>query len=1522
MSFFFDGVNDLLTDSTNGGVSLNVDIYTVMVWAKPVTFGGSNQARLIGRTSSTSRGSSHMNLLFNSDSANTSSAASLNQGRGTGYDRAEGSNAVTLGQWNCIVGTYSGGAVPRAAMYVNGANTSGTRVDVTGSILYNEASLFALGGVTNTTARSYYGRLAHAAIWNRVLTGAEIAALAAGDTPLVAAPSGLLRYWPLTSSGTQVDTQGSGHNLVASGGALYDTDDPLGAQPPLTDYAVEVLSTNPAFYARFEEASAFGTYLNSATGGYWTGRTDWNLDVPGPTGLGSGVDANALGGSNTGVVRSSPNFSCEGWIKWDGTAAEHLFYSGTYQVDGFRMGVGSNGRPFLMFGAEGGDGYVETTAPIPVDEWSYVVTTWNGTTGRIYVNGVEAATQLPGPPLSQVWVVGREVGVLGGGGWNCRSPMDELAYHEGYVLTAANVAARYAAAAPVAPKQVLLVTTTIRGAGDQALETLLVNAGYTVTQRNDSLAMPVETYDGIVIAESVSSSALGNKYSTRTEPLMMMESVNIRSGTYTWKLMTSADGGSDTANNSTVTAVTPVLNNRATGAYQTSTTGAAHWGRVTDIVASAQKFLVTTSDLTRCSGFSLVQGDLLADGVTPASWARFVFLGFGDGAAATLTAAGQDIFLSAVAWMLETTTAYRYDAQYRITGNPTWTYVENIGNEPWVLSGLAYGTQYEAQFRAYDTETNIPSPWSTSVLATTAGGRVVSDWSDPVSGTTFDVMAPNDARHGQSASSPALVETYILVPEPASHTHVADQLTLRLMSAWSDPVAGTTFEVMAPNNARHGHTASSPALTQIYVFVPESAAHAQAAGEPLARHLSAWSAPVAGTTQSGTATLTPNNAQHGHTASSPALQVKVALAPNNAQHGHTASSPALQVKVALAPNNAQHTHTATSPALQVKVSLTPNSARHVQTASSPAIAQAHKLQPNGAQHTQTASSPALALLVGLAPNGARHGHTATSPALAQASVLSPDGATHRHAANFVNSYPTQVLSRSPMYYWRFEETSGSTVTDEIVSEVGTVVGADLTPALKQRLGTGVSFDGVDDYVNLGTLGTFGSRPQKSLALWVKLEEGVSDDAVLLGGYGTTPSDGFSELFLYRSEVSINGSTYLLYVASASDGTNQDYRFLESTFIRAESLVNGRAHLLVFSVDADTGIVNTWLDGISLDTSYNTGNEPFALFDYTADIYLGAGNQVGTPGLFHASEIDELALFDYLLTQADVDALYAAGSETDIRHLSAWSAPVAGTTDAPPAQLSPDDASHAQTASSPALTVNVSLAPSNAAHTHTASSPTLVQTYKLAPASAPHTHTASSPALAVTYALAPNSARHAQTATSPALTQKHVLGPDGASHTQTATSPAIAQAHKLHPQDAAHIQTVLSPTITQTHLLAPNAASHGQTAESPGLLVTISLSPDGAQHGHTAETTTLTLYDPIDLTLTQVGPDVLLEWPAPVMPGTTHVAIFRRPGLGLTPLFDPGADTEIGRVPVATLEYTDIAPEVGDYAYQVFPVVVS
>lgn len=120
--------------------------------------------------------------------------------------------------WFHQAGTWDG---TNARNYVNGAETPGSPVSVTGSLTNNNLNLY-IGSdpddVIQLQADSFPGRLADAAFWNAALFAGEVAALARGVSPLRIRPTALLGYWPLFGVGSpEPDYSGNGNNGSITG---------------------------------------------------------------------------------------------------------------------------------------------------------------------------------------------------------------------------------------------------------------------------------------------------------------------------------------------------------------------------------------------------------------------------------------------------------------------------------------------------------------------------------------------------------------------------------------------------------------------------------------------------------------------------------------------------------------------------------------------------------------------------------------------------------------------------------------------------------------------------------------------------------------------------------------------------------------------------------------------------------------------------------------------------------------------------------------------------------------------------------------------------------------------------------------------------------------------------------------------------------------------------------------------------------------------------------------------------------
>jgi hypothetical protein len=90
----------------------------------------------------------------------------------------------------------------------------------------------AVGARINTSTTAFFdGLIAEVAIWDVALSGADITALAGGDSPMsLATPP--VRYWRLKTDGDLVDVVGESATLTANAGAAFNADNPTVDDPP------------------------------------------------------------------------------------------------------------------------------------------------------------------------------------------------------------------------------------------------------------------------------------------------------------------------------------------------------------------------------------------------------------------------------------------------------------------------------------------------------------------------------------------------------------------------------------------------------------------------------------------------------------------------------------------------------------------------------------------------------------------------------------------------------------------------------------------------------------------------------------------------------------------------------------------------------------------------------------------------------------------------------------------------------------------------------------------------------------------------------------------------------------------------------------------------------------------------------------------------------------------------------------------------------------------------------------------
>jgi hypothetical protein len=150
-----------------------------------------------------------------------------------------------------------------------------------------------------------------------------------------------------------------------------------------------------------------------------------------------------------------------------------------------------------------------------------------------------------------------------------------------------------------------------------------------------------------------------------------------------------------------------------------------------------------------------------------------------------------------------------------------------------------------------------------------------------------------------------------------------------------------------------------------------------------------------------------------------------------------------------------------------------------------------------------------------------------------------------------------------------------------------------------------------------------------------------------------------------------------------------------------------------------------------------------------------------------------------------------------------------------------------------------LTANDATHAHSADSPAITQVHALSAEESSNGHAADSPAITQVHVLAGNEATHSHSADSPAITQVHSLSANGGTHAHGSESPQITQEHELAPNGSTHGHTSGSPVVTQQHEMTVNGGTHGHTSGDPAITQEYELIGAGAVHGHSAGSTGLT-----------------------------------------------------------------------------------
>jgi hypothetical protein len=218
-------------------------------------------------------------------------------------------------------------------------------------------------------------------------------------------------------------------------------------------------------------------------------------------------------------------------------------------------------------------------------------------------------------------------------------------------------------------------------------------------------------------------------------------------------------------------------------------------------------------------------------------------------------------------------------------------------------------------------------------------------------------------------------------------------------------------------------------------------------------------------------------------------------------------------------------------------------------------------------------------------------------------------------------------------YWSLDAStiSGTSVTDlSGAGNTGTMVA---TPTQGTgKLAEALTFNGTSQYVNVGTMGSFGSSMVTfSFATWVKT---TATTAQFLCGAVNTGTTMLLTVTINGTSGQATRSGGLEMALRCATAAQQEYHSTNAT-----SVNDGNWHHLAFTSDnAATPRQHFYLDGTDLAlTADGTTNLPtFANWGFA--MFIGSRNVRGTAAGFFAGSMDDVRFYNHVLSQSEVTTL--------------------------------------------------------------------------------------------------------------------------------------------------------------------------------------------------------------------------------------------------------------------------------------------
>jgi hypothetical protein len=185
----------------------------------------------------------------------------------------------------------------------------------------------------------------------------------------------------------------------------------------------------------------------------------------------------------------------------------------------------------------------------------------------------------------------------------------------------------------------------------------------------------------------------------------------------------------------------------------------------------------------------------------------------------------------------------------------------------------------------------------------------------------------------------------------------------------------------------------------------------------------------------------------------------------------------------------------------------------------------------------------------------------------------------------------------------------------------------------QGAGKALEFDGEDDYVDVGTLGSFGSELNSnypSFSMWIKSSETDSLQAVL----GTTNDKYDTGGNLYHTHLSIDLNSDYSYNVHAGyifvKIRDEDNTAVEGSVNTNTGITDGNWHHLAVTIDNANNTIKVYVDNVLQTFTYYKQETPDNFANFQHELYLGAGNNRGSLSSCFTGILDDFRIWNVVL----------------------------------------------------------------------------------------------------------------------------------------------------------------------------------------------------------------------------------------------------------------------------------------------------